>query len=229
MYCVKCGVRLQDGVESCPLCGTPVWNPEGADPSQRSFSRIYPDPERTKRYPVLGFLTALIVAVDLALLILCLRTYGRVSWSGYVMLGTAVIYLIVFLPLWIDRPHPLVFVPLSFLVIGGYILYICLVTGGKWFLPFAFPVVLILGALTTAAVAMFRYIRHGKLYLIAALFFAIGGSAMLVEMFQSIAFDHPMWTWSLYVVSGFGVVGLFILLAAMIRPLREYLERKFFL
>ena len=31
MYCVKCGVRLQDGVEICPLCETPVWNPESAE------------------------------------------------------------------------------------------------------------------------------------------------------------------------------------------------------
>ena len=30
MYCVRCGVKLQEGTESCPLCGTPVWNPEGA-------------------------------------------------------------------------------------------------------------------------------------------------------------------------------------------------------
>lgn len=30
MYCVRCGVKLREGTESCPLCGTPVWNPEGA-------------------------------------------------------------------------------------------------------------------------------------------------------------------------------------------------------
>ncbi len=229
MYCVKCGVKLPDGIESCPLCNTPVWNPEGLEPSEQSFSEHFPEFEPSRRYPILGFLTALILAVDLALLIFCLRIYGKVSWSGYVMLGTLVIYLIVFLPLWVNKPHPLVFVPLSFLVIGGYVLYICLVTGGKWFLPFAFPVIMITGALTTAAVALFRYIKHGKLFLIAGLLFAIGGGAMLVEMFESIAFGHTMWTWCLYVVTGFGMVGLFILLAAIIRPLREYLERKFFL
>ena len=31
MYCVKCGVKLQEGAEICPLCGTPVWNPDGLD------------------------------------------------------------------------------------------------------------------------------------------------------------------------------------------------------
>jgi len=28
MYCVKCGVKLQEGIPSCPLCQTPVWNPD---------------------------------------------------------------------------------------------------------------------------------------------------------------------------------------------------------
>ena len=30
MYCVKCGVKLDDSLERCPLCGTPVWRPEEA-------------------------------------------------------------------------------------------------------------------------------------------------------------------------------------------------------
>ena len=229
MYCVKCGVRLQEGVEQCPLCQTPMWNPEGLEPEQRSFSTVHPIPEKTRRYPILSFITALIVATDLALLIFCLRIYHRVGWSGYVMLGTAVFYLIVILPLWVNKPHPLIFVPLSFLVVGGYVLYICLVTGGHWFLSFAFPIVMLSMLLSTGALACFRYLRRGRLYVVGALFLAIGGCAMLVEMFQTITFGHAMWTWSLYVVCGFGAVGLFFLLCASIRPLREYMERKFFL
>lgn len=229
MYCVKCGVRLQDGVNACPLCHTPVWNPDGIAEQERSFSGVYPQKNNARRYPVLGLVTALMVAVDLVFLILCLQRYHAVRWSGYIMLGSAVIYLICILPLWVDRPHPLIFVPLSFLVVGGYLLYICLATGGHWFLSFAFPVTLLAGLLTTGAVAAFRYLKHGKLFIIAALLIAIGGSAMLVEMFEAITFAHPMWTWSLYAVSGFGAVGLFILLAAIVRPLREFLERKLFL
>ena len=228
MYCVKCGVRLQDGTESCPLCQTPVWNPEQAE-AHESYSRVYPDEEKAVRYPILGLITALMVAIDLAFLIFCLRTYHRVSWSGYIMLGTAVVYFICILPLWINRPHPLIFVPLSFLVIGGYLLYICLATGGRWFLSFAFPVTMLVGLITTGAVACFRFLKRWRLFQIAAFLIVIGGSAMLVELFQTITFDHVMFTWSLYVVSGFGAVGLFVLLAALIRPLREYLERKLFL
>ena len=37
MYCVKCGVRLQDGVGECPLCHTAVWMPEET-PASRFFA-----------------------------------------------------------------------------------------------------------------------------------------------------------------------------------------------
>ena len=229
MYCVKCGVRLQDGVAQCPLCQTPVWNPSGDPENGANYSSVYPEVVKRNRYPVLGFLTAVIVAVDLALLIFCLRSYHAVSWSGYVMLGSAVVYLICILPLWLNKPHPLIFVPLSFVVLCGYLLYICLATGGHWFLSFTFPVCMLAGAITTGAVACFRYLRRGKLFIIAGLLLTIGCSTMLVEMFEAITFGHPMFNWSLYAVSGFCTVGLFVLLCALIRPLREYLERKLFL
>ena len=38
MYCIQCGVKLQEGTACCPLCRTPVWNPEDL-----SREKSYPD------------------------------------------------------------------------------------------------------------------------------------------------------------------------------------------
>ena len=53
MYCVKCGVRLQDGVNSCPLCNTPVWNPEQPEQEQprEPFLRQREPPTGDMAYP----------------------------------------------------------------------------------------------------------------------------------------------------------------------------------
>ena len=112
MYCVKCGVRLGDGVRQCPLCQTPVWCPDETVKADTAFSSAYPAPPRSARYPVLAFLTVICAAACLTTLILCLKTYGRVAWSGYVMLGLAVFYFSFCFPAWFDRPHPMVFLPL---------------------------------------------------------------------------------------------------------------------
>jgi len=231
LYCVKCGVRLQDSAETCPLCGTPVWRPEEKAPQAASsvYPLVFPEQPKHGRIGITAFLTVVLSAVCLGCLIFCLNTYGAVSWSGYVMLGIAMVYVIAILPLWFDHPHPLIFVPADFFAVCGYLLYICLYTGGRWFLSFAFPVVMLFCVVTTASIALFRYVRRGKLFITGGLLVAIGGSTMLVELFQHITFGTQMFHWSLYTASVFAWAGFFLILSGIIRPLREYLERKFFL
>jgi len=52
---------------------------------------------------------------------------------------------------------------------------------------------------------------------------------MLVEFLEHITFGARMFSWSLYSVTAFAVFGAFLLVAGLVRPLREHLERKFFL
>ena len=231
MYCVRCGVRLAEGVPSCPLCQTPVWNPEVPDRAEqpRTFSRTYPPAPKSIRYPILAFLTIFLMAVCLSVWIFCIKTRGAVSWSGLVMLGIALVYFSVIFPFWFEKSLPGVFVPLFFVLTCGYLLYINCYVGGHWFLSFAFPVVMVTGLLVTVGVLLYRHIKNRRLLITGGLFLGIGGACMLIELFESVSFHTRMFTWSLYPVCFFGLFGVFLLLAAFIRPLRAYLERKFFL
>lgn len=228
MYCVKCGVRLSEGVSLCPLCQTPVWNPEGAATAEPPFSDRYPTPPKSRRYPVLAFLTALLMAGALSCLIACLTVLGEVGWSGYVMLGCALLYFATIFPFWFDRREPLIFVPWAFALLEGYLLYICLRTGGHWFLSFAFPVVLLVAFFVTASIALFRLLKRRRLLITGSLLVAIGCATMLVEFFQCITFQTTMFTWSLYCVTAFSFIGCFLILCGLIPPWREFLERKLF-
>lgn len=229
MYCVKCGVRLTDGAAQCPLCGTPVWNPDEAVSAQPTFSDLYPAPPKSRRYPILAFLTALLAAVSLSALIYCLTNLHGVYWSGYVMLACALVYFAGIFPFWFEKREPLIFVPLAFVLACGYLLYICLYNHGRWFLSFAFPVTMLVGALTTASVALFRFGKRRRLLKTGGLLIVIGCSAMLVEFFQVLSFGGKMFAWSLYPVIAFSLIGLFLILCGLIPPWREHMERKFFL
>ena len=123
----------------------------------------------------------------------------------------------------------LIFVPLSFVLISGYLLYICLYTGGHWFLPFAFPVTMIVAALTIGALALYRYVKGGTLFITGGLLMALGGACMLIELFTHLVFSAPMFGWSLYGAVVFGIFGGFLILSGIIRPQREHLERTFFI
>ena len=57
---------------------------------------------------------------------------------------------------------------------------------------------------------------------------AMGGSCLLAEFFQHLTFRTPLFTWSPYAAGVFGLFGVFLILAGIIRPLREHLKRVFF-
>jgi len=230
MYCVKCGVRLEQGTEKCPLCGTPVWNPTAEPADSHYNSRLYPVKGRSGKFAALSFVTILVINVCLSCLIICLEAYRAVAWSGFVMLGCAAAYVIVVLPMWFSRPHPAIFIPVSFAAIGGYLLYICLATGGHWFLSFAFPCVFICFILSFAAVGLYviKFRPRTKLLLLGVFFVLLAGCTMLLELFLHITFHTTMFKWSLYTACNFGLIGLFLMVASFIKPLRRYLYKKLF-
>ncbi len=229
MYCVKCGVRLDDSLDRCPLCGTPVWRPEEAQDQDRAFSSIFPEKHRNERLTAVAFLTAVALLAAFITLRICLRIYGGIGWSGYAMLGIALFYVIAILPLWFRRPNPMIFLPVDHAAVAGFLLYASWASGGHWFLSFGFPVTAMSCLLLTGFIALLRYVRGGRLFIIGGSVIVLGGLSMLVEFFQHITFGTKMFTWSLYVVSSCLAFGMFLILAGTIRPLREYLERRFFL
>lgn len=230
MYCVYCGVKLQEGAGECPLCRTPVMIAGAAETTGKA---LYSDrlPEKENRHGVVlvvWLLTAVMIAASLACLIFCLRTYQDASWSGYVLMTAALIWMTVLFPMLFRRYRPMIFLPIAFACLAAYLLYICVKHGDNWFLPFAFPVTAIAGILTLLGVAIFRYIRQGRLRLLGLYLVVIGASFMLIEFFQHITFGTPMWVWSLYCVCGFGALGLFLFVATLIPPLHQHLRKTFF-
>ena len=71
MYCVKCGVQLAEGAGRCPLCQTPVWNPDEGVAVEPTFSNRYPQPLKSRRYPILAFLTVLLIANPVRVDVVC--------------------------------------------------------------------------------------------------------------------------------------------------------------
>ena len=230
MYCVKCGVKLQEGVRCCPLCQTPVYHPEASD--QEEGNRAYPETlpsayceSRMSAAIAMTIVCALVVGVIVAV---CFRLYGQLFWGGYAALGVAMFYIIAILPAWFRHPNAVIFASVDHVAAALYALYVCGVTGGNWFLPFAFPVTGISCLLSVTLICLLKYLRKGKLFIFGGFLILLGGASMLVEFFEHLTFGTQMFRWSLFSLAGFGAAGLFLLLAGIIRPLRRTLERRFF-
>ena len=229
MYCWKCGVKLAEGETVCPLCHTPLPDSDAPEQTRRTYSERYPEEASHAGFLLLGLLSAVLLIGGLSCLLVCLKLHHAVAWSGYVMLGCALVWIILILPRWFRHPSPTLFVAVDFAATGGFLLYVCLKNGGHWFLSFAFPITLVLCVLSVACSALLRHLRRGRLFVIAGLFLALGGACMLIELFAHITFHTAMFLWSLYCVAFFGALGVFLLIAAILPQLRQYLERKFFI
>lgn len=231
MYCVKCGVRLADTEKVCPLCATRVYHPDLEQPQTPPLYPNYKQEKKTvKRWSLMLVLTILYLLPISICLTADLSINGHMEWSGYVAGGLAVFYAAVMLPQWFRHPNPVIFVPVTFGVIAAFLLYICYATGGNWFLSFALPVTGAVALLVTAVVTLHRYILRARLYIYAGAIIGFGMLSLLVEFLLTITFAMPpMFTWSLYPLSVFTLLGSALLVTAIFRPLREALEKKFFL
>lgn len=228
MYCVKCGVKLQEGAEKCPLCSTPVWNPEGL--SAESTYNAGRMPEKTSdRDPVAMLLTVLTVLAAAAVTAVCFVIYGNLGWGDIVLASLLLFFVIAVLPLWFRNPNPVIFLPVDTVAIELFLLFICLRTGGHWFMSFAFPCVGIMGLIGTASAALLKYLRKGRYIVIGGLQIALGAFCILLEFFQHITFDTDMFRWSLFATIALFVTGSFLICVGLIRPLREFVNRVFFI
>ena len=227
MYCVKCGVKLQDGVEYCPLCQTPVWNPDALEKTD-SYPDTLPQQHRESTMPAAIALTVICSVAIIVILTVCFKLYGSLRWGGYVVFGLMFFYVIVGLPLWFRQPKGEIFVPADHVAAALYILYICLATGGHWFLSFALPLIVGSCLISTAMICLLKYVKGGTLFILGGFLLILGGFTVLIEFFEHLTFGLAMFRWSLYSLVGFASAGLFLLIAGMIPSLRQTMRRRFF-
>lgn len=231
MYCVNCGVELAGSEKVCPLCRTRVFHPDL--PRQDAPAPYPPDhhirPEEVNRSGFLFIVTVLALLPAVICLLCDWRINGGVVWSGFAAGAIGLLYVLIVLPMWFKRPNPVIFVPVDFLAIGLYLLYIDLAVKGGWFLSFAFPVTGAIGLLLTAVVALVRYVRGGYLYIFGGALILAGGLAVLIEFLINVTFGiHEVLLWSIYPLAAGVILGGMLLIIAVCKPLRKSLQRKFF-
>ncbi len=231
MYCIKCGVELKDSEKRCPLCGTPVFHPDIKQPEgDRPYPEFHPNDKKYNKRALMLVITVCCALPVLLTVLIDFRLNGAVTWSGFVFGGAAVIYTALILPWWFSRPNPVIFTPCAFAAIILYLWYIEYMTGGGWFLSFAFPVTAIAGLIVTAVITLTKYLRTGYLFIYGGAIIAVGVYTMLIELFLHITFDGIRFVmWSLYPLVACLVIGIMLIVIGANKNMREALKRKFFM
>ena len=229
MYCVNCGVRLEDTEKKCPLCNTVVYHP---DIKQEVVTPLYPKGKIPKLKPKPKALNGAVIILFLIPTFISLlsdwQPDSAFNWSWFVVGALALGYIAVGLPFWFQKPNPVVFVPCNFAAITLYLLYINLATGGGWFLGFAFPIIGGLCLITCTVVTLLYYLQKGTLYIWGGAFIAIGAFMLLIEFLLDITFHINFIGWSIYPLIVLTLLGGVLIYLAINSSAREMMERKLF-
>ena len=230
MYCMKCGVELADGQTVCPLCETKVYHPDLPVTDKPTYPRGEFPSEEINRKGILFVITILALIPLILPMIFEYSFWERIHWSGYVAGAVLLSYVCIVLPLWFKRPNPVIFVPCGFAAVAVYLIYVNFASGGAWFMSFAFPVTGSLGLITTALIALTRYIRHGRLYIYGGWLMIMGVWTVLVEFFLRLTFEveHGHIVWSQYPLIVLSLLGMMLIVIAIVKPLKESLRKIFF-
>jgi hypothetical protein len=232
MYCIHCGVELADSEKKCPLCKTRVYHPD-LKPAEGE-APYPPTADDEGKFNPIGILFVITVLLFLTPSILTLlidfRVNARIDWSGYVTGALVCLYVATVLPAWFRRPNPVIFLPCAFAAVALYLFYINFSLCENWFFTLALPLTFGLALVLTAVVALIRYVRGGYLYIFGGAILFLGALTVLLELLINLTFSFPRFSfWSIYPLCGSFLLGMLLILIAICRPLRESLQKKFFL
>ncbi len=229
MYCIKCGAKLERSEKICPLCDTKVYHP---DIVIEEAERLYPEGRMPKiKHRSNTFNGAVIIMFLIPIVVSFLADFhfdGELKWFGYVFGALILGYIAFALPMWFEKPNPVVFTPCVCVGSIVYLLYINFITGGDWFLSFAFPVTLGFGTIATAVVTLIHYLKKGKLYIWGGAFVLTGAFILLMEYLMSITFEIAFFGWSFYPLAVLVLLGGLMFYLAINKTAREIMERKLF-
>lgn len=232
MYCIKCGVELAESEKKCPLCGTVVFHPDLPAPDGAPPYPVYrgDNVDNVNRSGVM-FVVSMLFLLPIVVVLLCdWQINGRIVWSGYVVGAVLFLYVAAILPLWFDKPNPVIFIPAVFAAAALYLLYINLAAGGHWFLSFALPVCVGACAVLTAAAALLRYLRRGHFFIFGGAFILTGLYNVLIEYLLNVTFAlHEGFIWSIYPLAVCVLLGITLIVIGSSSQIRRSLHKRFFL
>ena len=219
MYCIKCGVELEDGAKRCPLCETPV--PEIKGLEEKKFVKEYPmininlyemKMKKVKKAVFLSFFTISIISI-LEVLFQNLIMYGKLEW-GYYAIPSILIFdlgLFVFLDSYRMRTN-------LFLLLSGFTSYFLLLDFGDkkltWSLRLGIPIVLALYLISLIFSYVWDKHKSDKLKILNFFIFFVGIFLLILELIIS-----KKMTWSI-----FSSIPLFILSIMLRYAYKSYKE-----
>ncbi len=215
-YCSQCGVEVEEYVDVCPLCSTPILKNNNIIDKK---SLRFPDkPVIENKTGVLRFLAWEIVSVSLltAFLIVVLTNIivnFNITWAWYPMAAIFMVWLVATFPLLLPK-RPLLIAIFSVTSIMLFLAFIDLIDNWAfdWYYDIALPIAFMLIVVTTGVIMLCLKVKKKGINIAAFILFGIGIIVLGLDLI--IYFDLKKiinLTWSLFVIIPIILTAIFLL------------------
>lgn len=231
-YCVNCGVELENSVERCPLCRTPVINPNIKDEVKQP--PMYPEriflPKATNRRFGVFIASMVLLLPNIVCSLVNLLFYPEMDWAWIVNATSLTVWVIFISPFLWKKPVSWAIILIDALCITGYAFIMCQLFGCLYAFRYC-----ILPVIAVASVIIAFFIEFKELakpdwpVLCIAAFTEILVSSICVELIIRNYLSVSMLpAYSLIISSCCAAVTVFFIAVATNKKLQMWLDRKFF-
>ena len=232
-YCVQCGVKLEQSLKSCPLCHTPVINPNELNTSNLSdgigpFATEKGEVEPMKKHDIGLWLTLVFGSTAIACGILNLFVFNHSYWS-IPAIGACIILWLFFCPRMFFPQIPIILnLSVSAISIIFYQLAITLMTeNDRWFFEIALPITLFLMGLVALSGICYKYVAKSLLATVLYFFMDVGILSVVIEYRVDIFLGQGFHIfWSAIVFSVCAVISVALIAILSMKRLRETVRKR---
>ena len=229
-YCVHCGVKLGDAESCCPLCGTPVVDPNDKNRvlKEKAFPPHTPEQRITisRRFLISLYTVTMLIPAVLCLVINLLLN-GQVTWSAYPAGALTLLYIAALVFTLAVKYKRRSSIAAAFVLLSVYI-WMCerLSASPGWFFPVALPLLAFFFASMLLLTTLYANDKLGKLTFAAAFILSAGLLCLLAETLISLHAGEFSLNWSLFVAAPCVFISAIFFYINSYRPLREELRRR---
>ncbi len=229
-YCVNCGVELDDSLDRCPLCNTPVINPnEVRHPdSVPPFPKDRGQVEPVKNQDVILLYSLTLIAASLSCGLLNILVFNSSAWSLYVI-GACLILWVAAIPVFMYTRLPIYCsLLLDGLAIGLYEYLITFNTPTtEWFFALALPITAIVTALAILTAFLNRHVSSSILPMALYIFVEIAVLCVAIELLIRHFLALPLLlSWSAVVLTACAIIVAALITILSRKRLRNAVRRR---
>lgn len=230
-YCVNCGVKLEQSLTVCPLCHTPVINPN--DPriqavGSPTFSEKQGEVELARRKDAGIWITIVLLSSALTCLILNLTTFQGIRWALPVI-GACILLWVFLCPKMLYTRLPWsIALTLDGICILAYEFSLSRLTkDSRWFVELALPITLLAGVFLLVYFLLCKLVSRSALAVVLYFFietaFLNVGIELLTDRFLGLELRLG---WSAIVFSVCTIISIALIAILSIARLRNTVRKR---